>query len=493
MADIQTLWTLFSKMMQIRKNCGYRIQAIAKKFGILLSPNFGIENLLDLPADQLMKVLNDLLSMECNKLLRYEEEMDILMVPALEISLRMGLKSVDLTAFLSYCPIELQYQYFKSAVVRMFEIAPNIEELIMTSKKNRIDRDPGIAVDTELLQALGRLVQLKHLQIDDLCYFDGLDDIFQLGERLQELQFLSVCFPNGFADIDFEEHQTAEKLKKSFPNLKVFIYNASAEYHLRRLCMDHMPNLQVIETYANKLCSKHDYNSVAHLDPERRGTSNLRHLLVDFSQEESTSESMHLEFPHVSHLWIFWFEEGNCDEIQWQNLLKFTHIESLEMSCFPLPAMNCFLDTYGPNLLALSIIQEYKDESSLTFQRIFTACPKLEKLKLRTTIIYPEPITFFSHLEEVELSYWCASEELTNILSAPHLQKVTLYGDYFSVKDIKMLKSSVIEKKVLRKLKTLIIQMGIPSWGRLTDVEHFKEIMELIKCAAVSTLLWQEV
>ncbi|CAB3366778.1 Hypothetical predicted protein [Cloeon dipterum] len=123
---------------------------------------------------------------------------------------------------------------------------------------------------------------------------------------------------------------------------------------------------------------------------------------------------MHLSYPHVSHLWIYWFEEMIRDEIQWQNLLKFTHIE------------------------------------------------------------------------KVELTYWCASEELTNILSAPHLQKVTFVGDYFNVKDLQMLKSSVIEKKVLRKLKSLIIQMKINSWSRLTDVEHFKELMELIKCAAGS-------
>ncbi|CAB3366750.1 Hypothetical predicted protein [Cloeon dipterum] len=100
-------------MIQIIKNCGFRIQAIAKKFGTLLSPNSGIENLLDLPTDQLMNVLNYLLTVESKTLLKSEEEMNILMEPALEISLRRGLKVVNLTTYLSNCPVELKYQYFK--------------------------------------------------------------------------------------------------------------------------------------------------------------------------------------------------------------------------------------------------------------------------------------------------------------------------------------------------------------------------------------------
>ncbi|CAB3366749.1 Hypothetical predicted protein [Cloeon dipterum] len=192
-------------------------------------------------------------------------------------------------------------------------------------------------------------------------------------------------------------------MKKSMSNLQVFLYNASAEYHLRRLCMDHLPNLQVIEDFASEFCSMQDFIPFA-LDRISHETSNLRHLLVDFGQEETTSENVHLTHSLVSHLWVFWYEEWVRDESQWQPLLKFSNIESLSTA----------------------------RGVQMTFKEIFSACPRLEKLELATIINDPEPITFFARLMEIEIYFKSSYEskyELSNILSAPDLKKVTLFGN----------------------------------------------------------------
>ncbi|CAB3369666.1 Hypothetical predicted protein [Cloeon dipterum] len=439
-----------------------------------------------------MNVFNYLLTVESKKLLKSEEEMNILMTPALKISLRFGLKVVNLNGYLSNCPAQLKYQYFKTVVRRASEIAPNIEELILTSKQLDCNAYLDISMDSEFLQALSKFSRLHLLQIEDVCYIDGLDDLFQLLEHLQELQYLSVCFPNGFAEINFEEQNIAEKMKKSMSNLKVFRYG-SATYHLRRVCMDHLPNLQVIEDFASDFSLMQDFVAFAQ-DPISHGTSNLRHLLVDYSQQEAINQNYHLTCPLVSHMAIFWWEEwvSEHDCSKWKPLLKFTQIESLHFLDTPLRVLNCFLSNYGSNLREISIRYGLDFTAQIiSLKEIFAVCPNLEKLKCYTTMIERVPFTSFACLKEVNIEFMRTPESsddglLSHILSAPGLTKVTLVGN-FEGNSIKKLTSLISKKKILLQLESLTIEMRINNSDRLNIMEErVKETMKLTKCATAN-------
>ncbi|CAB3367610.1 Hypothetical predicted protein [Cloeon dipterum] len=135
-------------------------------------------------------------------------------------------------------------------------------------------------------------------------------------------------------------------------------------------------------------------------------------------------------FPHVTHL------NANCSKQQTegahQSILKFANIESLAVCLQPHPpTLNSFLDAYGTNLHTLVIESQYRPHCiNFSFERIFNACPKLQKLELHTVHILDDekPLKSFAQLRELhwtpkpDPNHYC---DLTNILAAPNLQKFT--------------------------------------------------------------------
>ncbi|XP_065340424.1 uncharacterized protein LOC135939785 [Cloeon dipterum] len=443
-----------------------------------------------LALPMLVKVVKYLMTNECTSLIREEMNMKILMCPALELYLALGLKVIDLTAFLSFCPIRLKYQYLKSAVIRISQFTPNIEELLVSSKTRRYYRKFDSLVDAEMLKALYQLTNLRVLQLDEWCCFE-IKDVFQLCENLPGLQILSINFPDSFDDLDdfnYDRVECAAILKRSMSNLKEFIYTARNNETLKIECMRkrNLSNLHVLHQYSELFRPKEDY------DPSTPnevvpGYSNLRHLMILINIPfDYPEEDIHITHPHVTDLMMHWCEDPDWDWKSLNYILQFTNIESLTMLDFPTEVMFRFIDTFGAKLNALNIQHDDRQmEPFLNLNYIFTACPLLERLRLWLVINDPEPITFYARLKEVELNFSFpdgSSDEMVNILSAPDLEKVILSDP--CLEDLIKLTSKVAEKDFLQKLKTLVIDLEVESFALFVNVDLFNGIVEFIKCAA---------
>ncbi|XP_065345266.1 uncharacterized protein LOC135942856 [Cloeon dipterum] len=300
--DLATKWT---KSTLLRAPyCEDRIRRIAMSFGLSPSAAAKIHYITDLPSPLLVKVVKYMMTTECTSLIRVESDMQILMFPALKLYMALGPKVIDLTAFLSFCPIRLKYQYLKSAVIRISQFTPDIEELLLSSKTPRNYRKFDSVVDAAMLKALYRLKNLRVLQLDEWCCFE-LKDVFQLCENLPGLQILSINFPDSFHNFD-EYDDDPDKfeadLKRCMSNLKEFIYTARMNNcTLRWWCRKNLPNLQVLQGYSHLFRPNEDY------DPSTPnevvpGYTNRRHLMIDLNLD--SVRNIHLKHPHVKHITV---------------------------------------------------------------------------------------------------------------------------------------------------------------------------------------------
>ncbi|XP_065342191.1 uncharacterized protein LOC135940963 [Cloeon dipterum] len=305
MAD-QDLFIVAKRMQFSSRYCENHIRRIALNFGLSPTAAAKLQYITDLPLPLLLKVVKYLMTNECTSLIREEMNMKILMCPALELYLALGLKVIDLTAFLSFCPIRLKYQYLKSAVIGISQFTPNIEELLVSSKTPRFYRKFDSIVDAEMLKALYQLTNLRVLQLDEWCCFE-IKDVFQLCENLPGLQILSINFPDSFDDFDdfyFDRVACAAVLKRSMSNLKEFIYTARRNGTLRTQCMSNLSNLHVLHQYSELFRPKEDY------DPSTPnevvpGYSNLRHLMIHINiSSDYPWEDIHIKHPHVTDLMV---------------------------------------------------------------------------------------------------------------------------------------------------------------------------------------------
>ncbi|XP_065351562.1 uncharacterized protein LOC135946972 [Cloeon dipterum] len=490
MVDDLDLVKLTSMQLMRTRYCEDRIRRIALNFGLSPSAAAKIQFITDIPSSLLVKVVKHIMTTECTSLIRDESDMKILMYPALRLYMALGPKVIDLTAFLSFCPIRLKYQYLKSAVIRISQLTPNIEELLLSSKTPRYYRNFDSIVDAEMLKALYRLTNLRVLQLDEWCSFE-LKDALQLCENLPGLQVLSINFPDSFNDydddFDDDHDECAALLKRCLSNLKEFIYTTRENDTLRTECMrnlSNLSNLRVFHEYSDLFRPKEDY------DPSTPnevvpGYSNLQHFYIDFDMD-IISGDVQLTNPHIRHIMMLWFREPDWVWDYWENVLSFSNIESLTFLGFPPDVLFRFIDTYGAKLNALSIHHDNREmEPFLNLNRMLTACPLLERLRLRLVINDPEPITFYARLKEVELNFAFldgSRDETVNILSAPDLEKVILSNP--CLEDLIKLTSKVTKKEILQKVKTLVIELEIISFALFTNVDQFKGIVEFIKCAA---------
>ncbi|CAB3380312.1 Hypothetical predicted protein [Cloeon dipterum] len=484
--DLVKLTSMLSKLLIRTRFCEDRIRRIALNFGLSPSAAAKIQFITDIPSSLLVKVVKYIMATECTSLIRDEGDMKILMYPALRLYMALGPKVIDLTAFLSFCPIRLKYQYLKSAVIRISQFTPNIEELLVSSKTPRYYRKFDSIVDAEMLKALYRLTNLRVLQLDEWCCFE-ITDVFKLCENLPGLQILSINFPDSFDDYnDFDDDRVecAAVLKRCMSNLKEFIYTTRENTTLRTECMRNLSNLHVIKEYSDLFHPKEDYDPSAPNEVVP-GYSNLQHFYIHFDMN-IIKEDIHLKNPHTRHIMMLWFHNPEFVWDYWENVLNFSNIESLTFLGFPPDVLFRFIDTFGAKLNALNIHHENRAmEPFLNLNRMLTACPLLERLRLSLVINDPEPITFYARLKEVELNFAFpdgSRDEMVNILSAPDLEKVILSNP--CLEDLIKLTSKVAKKEILQKVKTLVIDLEVDSFALFANVDQFKGIVEFIKCAA---------
>ncbi|CAB3376042.1 Hypothetical predicted protein [Cloeon dipterum] len=432
------------------------------------------------------------MSTKCDSLRREEIEMQVLMLPALQLYLATRPRKVDLTAFLSFCPKQLKYQYLKESLIHISETAADLEELTLISADQRFSRFFHGTADAELLLLLGKLRRLKVLRIEEISSF-GLVDLIQLCQNLPTLEFLHVMIYNELFRLNFKQLKIAERLKSAMPKLKVFLFDTIGhENALIKCCAENLPNLRVIHDFSSVFSSFEDYESSHEITPAS-GSSNLRHLLVDF---EVVKGCAHLPstFPLITHLRILWMSYVDAEEHNLTALLQLTHLESLEFINVPQYILHLFVEKFGPNLREISV--EYDEDecdsvsTDYSLGQLLALCPKLERLAFAANFKEDlEPIAFPSNLKEIRMDFWGfygnKHIRLTDIFQAPHLEKITFDGTMFDFEELRRVSTLIREKKILRKLKTLHFTTNFNSVENFEE-DYFKEIAVFIKCVAAS-------
>ncbi|CAB3367607.1 Hypothetical predicted protein [Cloeon dipterum] len=209
-------------------------------------------------------------------------------------------------------------------------------------------------------------------------------------------------------------------------------------------------------------------------------TSALRHL-----HAAPTTFDLPAAFPNVTHL------KADCTAIEPENkyasILRFSNIESLNLRIQPFAfTLNSFLEAYGGNLHTLMI--ESKDWLNFSFSRIFDACPKLRKIELGHILILDDmkPLESFAQLREL---HWKPKNqfEMTNILSAPNLERVYLScrHDWISVENLRKLMSLVADKKILSKLTSFSLRLFGSINYREINYDLLRALRDFVAVAAV--------
>ncbi|CAB3367785.1 Hypothetical predicted protein [Cloeon dipterum] len=476
--------------MQQRVLASHRIQGIAANFGAKLSADFELDHLFDLPFELITKIVVKLMETKCTSLRREEVEMKVLMVPALDMYLAMRPRKVDLTAFLTFCPKRLKYQYLKESLIHISEKAADLEELTLVAPKILSARFFHGTADAELLQLLGKLKHLKVLRIEEIVNI-RLIDLIQLCQNLPDLEYLHFMIYNELRRLDFKKLKIAEKLKSAMPKLQVFLFDTiGSENALIKCCMDNLPNLRVIHDFSSVFGSIEDYES-SNESTRPLGSSNLRHLLVDFDVKDCA----HLPstFPLITHLRILLVPFADTKEQNLTALLQLTHLESLELINLPQDILHLFVVKFGPNLREISV--EYDDECDsvsidYSLGQLLALCPKLERLAFAANFKEDlKPIAFFSHLKEIRMDFWdfYGNEHirLTDILRAPNLEKITFNGSGLDFEELRRVSTLIKEKKILRNLKKLHFVTNFNSIEYFEE-DYFKEVAAFIKCVAAS-------
>ncbi|CAB3376054.1 Hypothetical predicted protein [Cloeon dipterum] len=490
---IYIMYSKITKIIRHQKFAADRIRAIAADCGVKLEPDFELQHIVQLPTNLVEKIVLKLMAKKCTKLIREEEEFEVLMFPALSLFLAMRPAKIDLTAFLTFCPMRLKCRYFTEVVIRISKKNPEVEELSLATLANRFFLTIDEVADAELLEALGKLTRLKSLRIEEIFEF-RLVDVIDLCKNLPHLENLKIVLERSMTDLELEELEIAEKMKTAMSKLKVFMFDTrGSNTSLINLCAEHLPNLRVIGDFSDGFSTFDDCNTMADIACAPNGTSDLRHLLLDFESIECCDEIQLAKFPLVRHLMLsIWPENGIEDRYLESWLSQLSNLESLHIEFLVPPnVIRRFLEKFGSSLRALYILYCIEDpnETNLSFSDIFALCPKLERLHLGGNILEDAaPLTSFSQLRELGLDMFREYNnriKLSEILQAPFLEKITLFGDCLDFEDLKKTTGLIADKKILTGLRNLHVINYSQSFRDL-DVEYFQEISAFIKCAVAS-------
>ncbi|CAB3387383.1 Hypothetical predicted protein [Cloeon dipterum] len=205
------------------------------------------------------------------------------------------------------------------------------------------------------------------------------------------------------------------------------------------------------------------------------GTSNLRQIFLDvISENSNVVEAMPTLFPKVTCLMI-----KNTGSLEDYVMPKFNNLRKLHLSnphCSGV--FEKYLETYGRKLQSLYLGNDCIN-STIDLESVFKYCPKLEKLSLLNVCLNTAPsskMECFAELKELEWvfhfhnsSSFGLSERrhqeimvLSNILSAPKLEKVNLEVKFLNENDLFILNSLIQEKRILKNLHTLYVYYPFP-------------------------------
>ncbi|CAB3382132.1 Hypothetical predicted protein [Cloeon dipterum] len=326
-------------------------------------------------------------------------------------------------------------------------------------------------------------IELFTFKLDDvldLIYFCRFSLVFvSVNLNLDD----SVIFPSAW------------ELQEKLINLRIFLFRSPSKARVKNLtqhCVRYLPKLQVVQEFATEFCTG---QGVPLPDPEEASptASNLLHLTIDLDTDLRDAKDIHLRFPHVTHLKVFQDDFFPVEVVLHtiDFLLKFSKVEHLEIrlsrqSTFS-HILEKFFETYNIKIKTLSVVSLSPTIKTCSISHIFQQCPNLEKLnfvshQMEVDQLQPE----INHLTELELLVTHISKDRSDLLSfilrPPTLERVKLIGQTENVEDVENVTCSIQgTKRILRKLKSLVIDMDCASIGQVKK-DTFESYAELIDC-----------
>ncbi|CAB3385494.1 Hypothetical predicted protein [Cloeon dipterum] len=357
---------------------------------------------------------------------------------ALEVLLSPIVEEIDLTDVMSFSPDYFKQQYYSKAMQLIQTKAPRV----LTLKSSE-----EFFIDQQIVDPIVNLKCLTNLDFQK-CSMKYLD-LMKVCTSLPSLKSVNVQI---FFESDFLED--VEVFKESFSNLEYLICSLSFDFGLLdkgdniarlfwRRCMENLLNLKGLDIsgkYAKLMTFTQSFDAIV------PGKSNLETLKC-----MPNTLKMHLLFPEVNDLEIFFSAFDSTAAIK--NMLLFPKsVQSLKLRSVSLPqVVDIFLAKYGPHCTSLMI--EAREEMIYSYKRIFSNCPKLERLTLYFLKMTDDGsnITFHKNCDALtKFSLFPprgSFAKLSNILTAaPNLQHFTLISEWCDLEDLQIL-SSLIEKK----------------------------------------------
>ncbi|CAB3378331.1 Hypothetical predicted protein [Cloeon dipterum] len=377
-----------------------------------------------------------------------------IMLNGFEALLTSKTTEIKLNGLLTFCPRGLKLEKLAEVVRIIVKNAPDLETLVINDRSLKCELDYYVNFEEEYgkdtLEEISKLRNLKKLCIHS-CLIN-YSDLLKLCKKLPALEYLDVIFLQNYNCLTFGYE---EMTRETFGNLKVFLFDGfgsdSFIMDLSEFCIENLPKLEIVQRrvdhymYFTMHIAKYiDLNLNCESSP-------LQHLCT-----EPLDKSLHLLFPKLTHLQVNLANEF-FSESEKASVMNFSGIEYLCISrcCSSLDIVDRLLDTYGPNLKSLEFSESF---CSIKLETIFEKCPNLEKLSLHCVEVTDEdkPISNFSNLKEL---VWIRDQYdepavLSNILSAPNLEKISLEGSKFDASDLKKVADLIAKKQILRHLKS---------------------------------------
>ncbi|CAB3384145.1 Hypothetical predicted protein [Cloeon dipterum] len=342
----------------------------------------------------------------------------------------------DSSWLLQISPHDSESGYIQILLQSVSLRAPNLKFLIIGGD------DPSsnckvYPCSMSMLSCIRNMQNLTHFVTDSCCF--TLKQLMELCSSLELLQFVNVknLEINDQHEYNFDKLRRLKefhfnKVKSSMPRLY-----GSSKKDLILKCLKHLPNLEVIGEMVERK-SSFDFCHPAVIE----GPSKLRHL---FASPASIQEFQRFEriFPATTHLAINW-KCMNLPISGGQNLQfpYFPRLKCVKMKSVPdSKIFEQFLLKNGKNLKYLSI-EQHAGETEFKINTIFCLCPNLESLEMKEDIIITDsdiPNSSHGKLKELTIDSSRSFNRfltLSNILSAPTLEKIKISGMYFDREDV---------------------------------------------------------
>ncbi|CAB3375023.1 Hypothetical predicted protein [Cloeon dipterum] len=311
-----------------------------------------------------------------------------------------------------------------------------------------------------MLESLKKMQSLKTLHID--LYWFKQNELLDMCKNLPNLHNLNVLSHTSGPD-----PLAPEVFTSSFCNVKQITVNDF--WWIADLCNKNLPDVEIVPLFETQffiwINVLNDIFNEEYFIELRQPCQ--RHVYVDLATNKIRPMKLRdfpALFPNVSCLSAGLLGEPNEEK---SPLLQFDNIRELNLAVDhedeDLIFRERYLSTYGENLQTLNLSSLRGFGFKMDLAIISKYCPKLEKLSLNYCyLINPTlPIENFIELKEFEwklpdagTGYMEDAMILSNVLSAPKLEKVVLEGAHFENTDLMRLNSLIQEKKILSQLHT---------------------------------------